>query len=102
MGITTTPPGQVAPPPPSVGLLIRGIVLRVSLVIGLGDLEFATIVPLLPLYLTEHLNASVKLVGAVVAAFALVETFLKAVWGSVADRVGRRPLIVAGLLLSSV
>jgi len=76
--------------------------LRVSLVIGLGELGFATIVPLLPLYLTEHLNASVKLVGAVVAAFALVETFLKAGWGSVADRVGRRPLIVAGLLLSSV
>ena len=102
MGITTTPPGPVAPPPPSVGLRIRGIVLRVSLVIGLGELGFATIVPLLPLYLTEHLNASVKLVGAVVAAFALVETLLKAAWGSVADRVGRRPLIVAGLLLSSV
>lgn len=85
-----------------MGLRIRGIVLRVSLVIGLGELGFATIVPLLPLYLTEHLNASVKLVGAVVAAFALVETLLKAVWGSVADRVGRRPLIVAGLLLSSV
>ncbi|HLQ63345.1 MAG TPA: MFS transporter [bacterium] len=102
MGITTTPPGSLAPPPPSVGLRIRGIVLRVSLVIGLGELGFATIVPLLPLYLTEHLNASVKLVGAVVAAFALVETFLKAGWGSVADRVGRRPLIVAGLLLSSV
>src|SRR6266852_1229362 len=102
MGLTTTPPGPVAPPPPSVGLRIRGIVLRVSLVIGLGELGFATIVPLLPLYLTEHLNASVKLVGAVVAEFALVETFLKAGWGSVADRVGRRPLIVAGLLLSSV
>src|SRR5229473_905524 len=102
VGITTTPPGSLAPPPPSVGLRIRGIVLRVSLVIGLGELGFATIVPLLPLYLTEHLNASVKLVGAVVAAFALVETLLKAVWGSVADRVGRRPLIVAGLLLSSV
>lgn len=85
-----------------MGLRIRGIVLRVSLVIGLGELGFATIVPLLPLYLTEHLNASVKLVGAVVAAFALVETLLKAVWGSVADRVGRRPLIVAGLLLSSL
>jgi len=102
VGITTTPPGSLVPPPPSVGLRIRGIVLRVSLVIGLGELGFATIVPLLPLYLTEHLNASVRLVGAVVAAFALVETFLKAGWGSVADRVGRRPLIVAGLLLSSV
>ncbi len=102
MGIATTPPGPIAPAPASVGLRIRGIVLRVSLVIGLGELGFATIVPLLPLYLTEHLNASVKLVGAVVAAFALVETLLKAVWGSVADRVGRRPLIVAGLVLSSL
>jgi MFS family permease len=76
--------------------------LRVSLVIGLGELGFATIVPLLPLYLTEHLHASVKLVGVVVAAFALTETVLKTAWGSVADRLGRRPLIVAGLLLSSV
>ncbi len=85
-----------------MGLRIRGIVLRVSLVIGFGELGFATIVPLLPLYLTEHLNASVKLVGVVVAAFALVETILKTAWGSVADRLGRRPLIVAGLLLSSL
>lgn len=80
----------------------RGMVVRISLVLGLAELGFATIIPLLPLHLTERLGASVRLVGVVVASFALVETLAKTVWGSIADRVGRRPLIIAGLLLSSV
>lgn len=78
------------------------MVLRISLVLGLAELGFATVIPLLPLHLTERLGASVRLVGVVVAAFALVETVAKTVWGAIADRVGRRPLIIAGLLLSSV
>jgi len=72
------------------------------MIIGLAELGFATVIPLLPLYLTERLGASVKLVGAVVAAFALVEAIFKTAWGSLADRIGRRPTIVAGLLLSSL
>ncbi len=81
---------------------IRGIILRVGLVIGLGELGFATVVPLLPLYLTEQLGASASIVGLVIASFALVETVMKTVWGSLADRIGRRPMIVAGLFLSSI
>lgn len=80
----------------------RRVVLRIGILVGLAELGFATVIPLLPLYLTERLGASVKLVGVVVATFALVETFLKTAWGSVADRFGRRPMIIAGLLLSSV
>lgn len=81
---------------------MRGTVLRVALIIGLAELGFATVIPLLPLHLTERLGASVKLVGMVVAAFALTETVLKTAWGSVADRVGRRPMIIAGLVISSL
>ncbi len=81
---------------------MRGMILRISLVLGLAELGFATVIPLLPLHLTERLGASVKLVGVVVATFALVETLAKTVWGSVADRVGRRPLIIIGLLLASI
>jgi len=80
----------------------RGLVLRIALIIGLAELGFATVIPLLPLHLTERLGASVKLVGLVVAAFALVETVLKTAWGSVADRLGRRPMIIGGLLVSSL
>jgi len=81
---------------------VNPLILRIAFVIGLAELGFATVIPLLPLYLTEHLGATVKLVGLVVAAFALVETVLKTAWGSVADRVGRRPMIIGGLLVSSV
>lgn len=95
---TTTAPAAAA----RSSLLARGVVLRVAILIGLTELGFATVIPLLPLYLTERLGASVKLVGAVVATFALVETFLKTAWGSVADRFGRRPMIIVGLLLSSL
>ncbi|HVI84950.1 MAG TPA: MFS transporter, partial [bacterium] len=75
--------------------------LRVASVVGVAELGFATVVPLLPLYLKERLGASAALVGAVVATFAAVETIFKTTWGSLADRVGRRPVIVSGLLLSS-
>src|SRR3990170_3609800 len=80
----------------------RGVVLRVAVVIGLAELGFATVIPLLPLHLTERLGASVKMVGFVVAAFALTETILKTAWGSVADRLGRRPMIITGLVVSSI
>jgi MFS family permease len=96
------PLGETAAPEAAERLRPRGVILRVAVVIGLAELGFATVVPLLPLHLTERLGASVKLVGFVVAAFALTETILKTAWGSVADRLGRRPLIMTGLLVSSV
>lgn len=76
-------------------------VWRIVIVLGTAQLGFAVILPLLPIYLTEQLDASVKLVGVVVATFALTETFFKAAWGGVADRWGRKPIMVAGLTLSA-
>jgi DHA1 family multidrug resistance protein-like MFS transporter len=78
----------------------RGL-LRVAAIVGMAELGFATVIPLLPLYLKERLGASATLVGAVVATFAAVEVVFKTTWGSLADRVGRRPVIVGGLLLAS-
>ena len=82
------------------GAIDRGL-LRVAAVVGVAELGFATVVPLLPLYLKERLGASATLVGLVVATFAAVETLFKTAWGSVADRIGRRPVIIWGLVLSS-
>jgi MFS family permease len=75
--------------------------LGIASVMGIAELGFATVIPLLPLYLKERLGASATLVGAVVATFAAVETLCKTFWGSLADRIGRRPVAVGGLLLSS-
>ncbi len=79
-----------------------GAAWRIAIIIGIGQLGFATVIPLLPLHLTERLGASVRLVGVVVATVALVETFFKTAWGGVADRFGPRPVMIAGLILSSV
>ncbi len=76
--------------------------LGVAAVMGLAELGFATVIPLLPLYLKARLGASVTLVGGVVSAFAAVETLFKTLWGELADRIGRRPIVVGGLLLSSL
>ena len=70
-------------------------------VVGVAELGFATVIPLLPLYLRGRLGASATLIGVVVATFAAVETVFKTTWGSLADRIGSRPVIVGGLLLSS-
>ncbi|MDR7523211.1 MAG: MFS transporter [Armatimonadota bacterium] len=76
-------------------------VWRIVAIVAIAQLGYATILPLLPLYLTERLGASVKLVGAVIATFALVETFFKTAWGGLADRLGRRPVMIIGMILSA-
>jgi len=76
--------------------------LGVAAVLGVAEIGFATVIPLLPLYLKERLGASATLVGVVVATFAAVETVCKTVWGGLADRIGRRPVVIGGLLLASV
>ncbi len=78
------------------------VVWRVVIIVAFAQLGYATILPLLPLHLTERLGASVKLVGLVIATFALVETFFKTAWGGLADRLGRKPVMVIGLILSAV
>jgi MFS family permease len=87
-------------PPPAPSGIPRSL-LGIAAVMGLAELGFATIIPLLPLYLRERLGASATLVGVVVATFAAVETVFKTTWGGLADRIGRRPVVVGGLLLSS-
>ena len=59
----------------------------------------AMIVPLLPFYATE-LGASATVVGLLVSAFAVAQLAVAPVWGRFSDRYGRRPAILAGLLLT--
>src|SRR5438105_13936153 len=57
------------------------------------------IIPLLPFYATE-LGASATVVGLLVSAFSLAQLAVAPVWGRFSDRYGRRPAILAGLLLT--
>lgn len=62
-------------------------------VFGLG-----MIVPFLPLY-AQDLGASETLIGVVVSSFFIVRMFMELPSGLISDRIGRRLLIVLGLLI---
>jgi MFS family permease len=60
----------------------------------------AMIVPLLPYYATEF-GASATVVGILVSAFSVAQLLVAPVWGRFSDRYGRRPAILAGLVVTA-
>lgn len=75
--------------------------LLVLFVTAFVDMVGLTMVlPLLPFYARE-LGASATVVGLLIAAFSLAQLVVAPVWGRFSDRYGRRPAILAGLLVTS-
>ena len=58
------------------------------------------IVPLLPYYATDF-GAEAATVGVLISAFSVAQLAVAPVWGRVSDHYGRRPAILAGLLITS-
>jgi multidrug resistance protein len=61
----------------------------------------AMIVPLLPFYATEF-GSSAAVVGVLVSAFSIAQLAGAPLWGRFSDRYGRRPAILAGLVITAV
>ncbi|HET9227175.1 MAG TPA: MFS transporter [Thermoanaerobaculia bacterium] len=61
---------------------------------------FTMVLPLLPFYATR-LGADPTLVGVLIAAHPFAQLAVSPFWGRLSDRYGRRPLILAGLILSA-
>jgi multidrug resistance protein len=61
---------------------------------------FALVLPLLPYYATEY-GANALLVGVLVSSFSVAQLAVAPLWGRASDRYGRRPMIIAGLVLSA-
>src|SRR6476660_6776234 len=78
--------------------MTRLLVLFVTAFVDMVGL--AMIIPLLPFYATE-LGASATVVGLLVSAFSVAQLAVAPVWGRFSDRYGRRPAILAGLLISA-
>ncbi len=60
----------------------------------------AMIVPLLPFYATKF-GASATVVGVLVSAFSVAQLLVAPAWGRFSDRYGRRPAILAGLVVTA-
>ena len=73
------------------------LVGRLSLVVFLEWLGAGAILPLLPLYLKER-GASSGLIGLTMSAFFLAGLITQFPAGRLADRIGRRPVLIGGLL----
>jgi MFS family permease len=61
----------------------------------------ALVVPILPYY-AMRFGASASIVGLLISSFAIAQLMSAPSWGRMSDRWGRRPAILAGLLISSV
>ncbi len=59
------------------------------------------ILPLLPFYATSF-GATATTVGLLIAAFSVAQLGVAPVWGRFSDRYGRRPAILAGLLVTAL
>jgi len=78
--------------------MVRLLVLFVTAFVDMVGL--AMIIPLLPFYATK-LGASATVVGLLVSSFSVAQLAVAPLWGRFSDRYGRRPAILAGLLLTS-
>lgn len=61
---------------------------------------FLMVLPLLPFY-AERLGADAVVVTLLIAAFSLAQLLTSPFWGRFSDRLGRRPMIILGLLVSA-
>jgi multidrug resistance protein len=62
---------------------------------------FGIVLPLLPFY-ADRFGASGLDIGLLVMIYSLAQLFMAPVWGRLSDRVGRRPILLVGLVSSAV
>lgn len=73
--------------------------LAVICVAGFGVWSgFGAILPYLPVFLQEQAHASVWLIGVIAAAYYVGSFSFSALFGRLSDFVGRKPVIVAGVV----
>lgn len=71
------------------------IILFCSLVIIM--LGFGIVIPILPFYI-ERMGAGGTDLGLIMAIFAAMQFVFSPMWGDVSDRIGRRPVIMIGII----
>lgn len=60
-------------------------------------LGFGMIIPILPFYI-QSFGASGKALGALMATYGLLQFIFAPLWGSLSDRIGRKPVLIIGVL----
>ena len=58
---------------------------------------FGIIIPVLPFY-AENIGASPTELGFLMAVYSLMQLLFAPIWGRISDRIGRKPVIIIGIL----
>jgi DHA1 family tetracycline resistance protein-like MFS transporter len=95
--------------PPDGSAKGRGSLLAIFLTVFIDLLGFGIVLPLLPLY-AEHFARELNidshrtglLVGLLMASFSAMQFLFLPIWGRASDRWGRRPIILLGLVGSTL
>jgi MFS family permease len=73
----------------------------IFLTVFIDLLGFGIVIPLLPRY-AAHFQASDASIGLLMSSFSAMQFLFAPLWGRLSDRVGRRPVLLMGLLSSAV
>jgi len=74
-------------------------VLPLSLILFLRFLGLFLVLPVLSVYALDLKGATPLLVGVIVGGYALTQAIFQVPFGSMSDKIGRKPTILVGLLL---
>jgi MFS family permease len=111
MADTASSPPQTTPLPgdaPAADRTSRSALFIIFLVVCIDLVGFGIALPLLPRYgkdfiaNTPYQAWSGVILGALVAIFSAMQFVFMPIWGRVSDRIGRRPILLMGLLSSVV
>ena len=76
----------------------KGSLLVIFLTVFIDLLGFGIVLPLLPLYADIFgTDPSGFVIGMLMASFSIMQFIFAPIWGSLSDRIGRRPVIIIGL-----
>lgn len=75
-----------------------GSLLVIFLTVFIDLLGFGIVLPLLPIYADQFgQDPSGWVIGMLMASFSIMQFLFAPMWGSLSDRIGRRPVIMIGL-----
>lgn len=85
--------------PVSLNPIERRVTAVLAGVYGVRMLGLFLLLPVIALYAADMPGATPVLIGIVVGAYGLSQALLQVPFGMLSDRIGRKPVIVAGLLV---
>lgn len=80
---------------------IRSPMLIIFLVVFIDLLGFGIMIPIIPYY-AKQFGSSTLMMGILMGAYSAMQFLFSPIWGSISDRIGRRPVILISLLGSVI